>query len=60
MQIISNIHFLIHGWKSGLKTGSYYIRSRPKVKAQQFTVNPNLKKSIVSETKYEVCDSCSG
>ena len=43
-----------------LMPGSYYIRSRPKVKAQQFTVNPNMKKEIMNETKYEVCDSCSG
>jgi len=42
---------LFYGWKHGLKTGSYYIRTRPKVQAQQFTIEPN---------KYEVCESCSG
>jgi len=46
---------LIYGWKKGLKTGSYYIRSRPKVQAQQFTIDPRIK---VQE--YEVCESCSG
>jgi ribonucleoside-diphosphate reductase subunit M1 len=35
---------LFYGWKSGLKTGSYYIRSQPKVQAQQFTIDPRLKK----------------
>ena len=35
---------LFYGWKNGLKTGSYYIRSQPKVQAQQFTVDPRLKK----------------
>ena len=31
---------LFHGWKNGLKTGSYYIRTKPKAQAQQFTINP--------------------
>jgi len=42
---------LIYGWKRGLKTGCYYIRTRPKVQAQQFTIEPE-------ET--DVCDSCMG
>jgi len=46
---------LIYGLKKGLKTGSYYIRSRPKVQAQQFTIDPRIKVQ-----KYEVCESCSG
>jgi ribonucleoside-diphosphate reductase alpha chain len=29
---------LFFGWKNGLKTGSYYIRSQPPVQAQQFTI----------------------
>ena len=33
---------MLYGWKQKLKTGSYYIRSRPKAKAQQFTINPTL------------------
>ena len=49
----------LYGWKSGLKTGSYYIRSRPKVQAQQFTVDPRLKK-VINQATYEVCESCSG
>lgn len=33
-------------WRLGLKTGSYYIRSRPKIQAQQFTIDPEtIKKS---------------
>ncbi len=35
---------LTYGWRHGLKTGSYYIRSRPKVQAQQFTIDPTKKK----------------
>ena len=49
---------LIYGWKRGLKTGSYYIRSRPKVQAQQFTIDPKLRDKIMNN--YEVCESCSG
>ncbi len=30
-----------HAWRSGLKTGSYYIRTQPSVAPQKFTVNPN-------------------
>jgi len=49
---------LMYGWKRGLKTGSYYIRSRPKVQAQQFTIDPKLKEK--TNQNYEVCESCSG
>jgi hypothetical protein len=31
------MHF--YGWKSGLKTGMYYLRSRPAVDAIKFTVD---------------------
>lgn len=50
---------LIYGWKRGLKTGSYYIRSRPKVQAQQFTIDPKLKEKFISKD-FESCESCSG
>lgn len=42
---LSSMHF--YGWKRGLKTGIYYLRTRPSSKAIQFTVSP------------EVCESCS-
>ena len=47
---------LFYGWKNGLKTGSYYIRSRPKVQAQQFTIEPIKNKK---ENNYESCEMCS-
>jgi ribonucleotide reductase alpha subunit len=50
---------LMYGWKNGLKTGSYYIRTRPKVQAQQFTIDPRLLKKNNGETKYEICENCS-
>jgi len=37
---------LFYAWKNGLKTGCYYIRSRPKAQAQQFTVDPELAQRI--------------
>ena len=52
---------LIYGWKRGLKTGSYYIRSRPKIQAQQFTIDPKLKEKVFEEeVAPHVCESCSG
>jgi ribonucleoside-diphosphate reductase subunit M1 len=46
-KILSSMHF--YGWKRGLKTGMYYLRTRPSSKALQFTVEPE-----------KVCESCSG
>ena len=34
--ILSSMHF--YAWKSGLKTGMYYLRTQPKANAIQFTV----------------------
>jgi len=47
---------LFHGWKNGLKTGSYYIRTKPKAQAQQFTIDPNSK---VNGQVDEPCEMCS-
>lgn len=43
----------MYSWKSGLKTGMYYLRTKPKAKAQQFTVEPV--KPVVDPT----CEMCS-
>ncbi len=45
-KILSSMHF--YGWKKGLKTGMYYLRTRPSSKAIQFTVEPE-----------KICESCS-
>jgi ribonucleoside-diphosphate reductase subunit M1 len=34
---MTSMHF--YGWKNGLKTGQYYLRSRPSRDAIKFTVN---------------------
>tara|TARA_B100000214_G_scaffold340811_1_gene287536 strand:- start:111 stop:2753 length:2643 start_codon:yes stop_codon:yes gene_type:complete len=44
---LSSMHF--YGWKKGLKTGMYYLRTRPSSKAMQFTIEPE-----------KICESCSG
>ena len=42
---VSSMH--MYTWKSGLKTGMYYLRSKAKARAIQFTLDP------------QVCTSCS-
>ena len=53
---LTNMHF--YSWKSGLKTGIYYLRRKPKHQAQQFTIEPKL----LNNTKILdiTCDMCSG
>jgi ribonucleoside-diphosphate reductase alpha chain len=37
---LSSMHF--YGWKKGLKTGIYYLRTKSAVQAIKFTVDPTL------------------
>ena len=46
---ISSMHF--YGWKKGLKTGMYYLRSRPAVNAIKFTVDLDVMKGVENEEK---------
>lgn len=50
---LTSMHF--YAWKKGLKTGMYYLRTRPKADAIQFTVNQEMlaetSKSKVIESK---------
>ena len=53
---------LFYGWKNGLKTGSYYIRTKPKAQAQQFTIDAkkvSSSKNIRADEQGE-CEMCSG
>ena len=45
------------GWKSGLKTGSYYIRSKPAVSSQRFGFDAVKEKNLKEEE--EGCLTCS-
>ena len=47
-----------HGWKNGLKTGCYYIRTKPKAQAQQFTIDPSKNKQRI-ENSDQPCEMCS-
>jgi ribonucleotide reductase alpha subunit len=42
---------MIYGWKQGLKTGVYYIRTKPATNAIKFTVDTNVKNSIENMIK---------
>lgn len=45
------MHF--YGWKKGLKTGMYYLRSRPAVDAIKFTVDKEALKSSATAEEIE-------
>ena len=45
---LTSMHF--YSWNSGLKTGIYYLRRKPKHQPQQFTIEPDE----------EGCEMCSG
>ena len=49
-----------YAWKSGLKTGLYYLRIKPRGKAQTFTITPVKETNDSNDSKYEICESCSG
>ncbi len=60
-QRLGSAHFW--GWKNGLKTGMYYLRTKPSADAIKFTVDPTLTNTInkvISDNKIESCDTCSG
>ncbi len=51
---LSSIH--MYAWKKGLKTGLYYLRTKAKAKAIQFTLDPN---KYGKRTNAEECVMCS-
>ena len=52
---LSSMHF--YAWQKGLKTGVYYLRTKPKAKVQQFTIVPE--KKVVCNAEDGVCLMCS-
>jgi ribonucleoside-diphosphate reductase alpha chain len=58
-QKLSSMHFYAHS--KGLKTGTYYLRTRPKAKTQQFTIDPDFakKKRRCVEENGDTCVLCS-
>jgi len=64
---LTSMHF--YAWRSGLKTGIYYLRRKAKHQAQQFTIEPTKQMSSkvssenishTQEEEEEVCEMCSG
>lgn len=56
---MTQIH--MYGWKKGLKTGSYYIRTKPAANPQSFTLDPNMEKQFLNElqeNENEICINC--
>ena len=62
MAKLSSMH--MYGWKKGLKTGMYYLRTRAKARAQQVTVpiaQPTPEQKLAcSLANPESCEMCSG
>lgn len=65
-QKLTSMHF--YGWNKGLKTGSYYIRTKPRAKVQQFTIDPTFAKETkkippkecIPDPETNACLMCSG
>lgn len=57
-KIISSCH--LYTWKSGLKTGSYYIRTKPITNSQSFTLDPVTEKKLKEQVNNQSCIMCSG
>ena len=49
-QRLTSMHFW--GWKNKLKTGMYYLRTKPSSDATKFTIDPTL-------IKESICENCS-
>jgi len=54
---LSSMHF--YGWKKGLKTGIYYLRTKSAVQAIKFTVDATASKTATEEKTPEECLLCS-
>ena len=52
---MSSMHF--YGWELGLKTGMYYLRTKPAAQAIQFTVDKSKVKDAVAGKADKVCYS---
>ncbi len=59
---LTSMHF--HGWKRGLKTGIYYLRTKAPTAAQKFTVDPELLAAVQADKerrdkeKFEAEEGC--
>jgi len=51
VETLTKIHF--YGWKLGLKTGSYYIRTRSLTDSQNFFLDAQRERDL------QECENCS-
>lgn len=55
---IQRLHsMLFYGWNGGLKTGSYYLRTKPAVEAINYTTSVEDEKNVMSSL--QPCENCS-
>ena len=52
-QKLSSMHF--YSWSKGLKTGIYYLRTKPVAQAQQFTIEPEKKNDTQTQPPIKAC-----
>jgi ribonucleotide reductase alpha subunit len=58
MNRMNSVHF--YAWESGLKTGMYYLRTKPRASAQQFSIEPTKRNSMPAmQCEEDVCTACS-
>lgn len=57
---LSSMH--MYGWRKGLKTGMYYLRTRSKAQPIKFTIDPAMQAAALacSRENPESCAMCSG
>lgn len=54
---ITSMHF--YSWSKGLKTGQYYLRTKPVAQAQQFTIEPdNKSEPLACSRDNPDCEAC--
>jgi ribonucleoside-diphosphate reductase alpha subunit len=54
---MNSVHF--YTWECGLKTGMYYLRTKPKASAQKFSIAPKQQQQQQQEEDHQPCESCS-
>jgi ribonucleoside-diphosphate reductase subunit M1 len=52
---LTSMHF--YGWKRGLKTGCYYLRTKPSAQAIQFTIDANTLKQAKANAAAATTDA---
>jgi len=57
-KVLSSMHF--YSWEKGLKTGMYYLRTKPVSNAQQFSIEPGkFQNNNTNDEEDTECTSCS-